>query len=385
MFKYLLLDRLRDKGSIFWCMVFPLALMTCFKVAFGNLTTVTTLETMEIAVIHEGEDEAFATAFDEFVTELTKEDVTENGALFKVKEYESNEDAKNALISKEIELVFLVSDDDIEVLLPAAYSDIACASGRSVADSFLSNYEMIEMAVTANPEKLAELMEGLAEEIDFVTPKESAFVDESPNPYVWYYYSTLIMGILFSALSGVDMVAKLKADVDYYALRISVSPKKKSGMILTGYSVYLVIALAINLIQIILMKEVFEIPMGDKPVKLLFLVVACNIFAIAFGTMCGCLMKGNPESRSNKVTAIIMVSSFLSGEMVCILPGFIENKIPILNDINPATVMNMALFRLAYSAKEMDFYSNLLKIVVMGIICLIISIMILRREKYASV
>lgn len=384
MFKYLLLNRLRDKGAIFWSMIFPLALMICFKVAFGNLTTVEIFETMEMTVIREGADEDYGQAFEEFVEELTQSDDFDEDALFHTNTYSTRKEVEDALLEGKLELAYIVQDDYIEVLLPEAYSDAACAAGRTVADTFMNNYEMIKTAFEENPAEAMEIVESLGESLDFLVPAESNFIDESPNPYLWYYYSTLVMGILFNALSGVDMVAKLKADVDYYAMRISVSPKKKASLIFTGYGVYLTIALIINFIQIALMKEVFEIPMGNNPLKLILLVIACNIFSIAFGTFCGCLMKGNPESRSNKVTSIIMVSSFLSGEMICVLPGFIESKIPLLNDINPATVMNMALFRLAYSAKTMDYYSNLIKIVALAVICLIISIMILRREKYAS-
>ena len=133
------------------------------------------------------------------------------------------------------------------------------------------------------------------------------------------------------------------------------------------------------------MKYAFVIPLGNNLLKLGCFIVSTNIFAIAFGIVCACFFKGSKDSRANKTTSIIMASVFLSGEMVAQLPGILETTCPIINDINPATVMNMALFRLAYSTSDFDFYINMVKIVAMAAICLVLSVIILRREKYASV
>ena len=80
-----------------------------------------------------------------------------------------------------------------------------------------------------------------------------------------------------------------------------------------------------------------------------------------------------------------MVSVFLSGEMVMQLPGIIEKYCPIVNDINPATVMNMAFYRMALYNDPFDFYMNMGKLVVAAVVFLTIGVLVLRREKYASV
>lgn len=422
MFKYFFLDRIRDRGDIFWCLVFPLILMTCFKVAFGNLSTNQVIDTKKVAIIHvedsageeesteavaetagdaEAEAEAFAAGFDAFAKGLTEEGTNDESALFELyvcdetgsraapedeEKLDSEEAAVNkALINGELDMAFKVYGDKVETLLPIDYSDTACAIGKAVANGYMNNCAMIQAAFETDPMRAMEIIDELGESIDFVSAKPSDFVDDDPNPYIWYFYSTLIMGILFNAMAGVNMMAKLKADVGYHAMRVSVGPKKKSSLILSLYSSNLLIALAINAIQIVIMKYVFYVPMGKNPVKLAALIVASNLFSLALGTVLGSILKGTADSRTGKTTGIIMFSSFLSGEMICVLPGAIEKTVPIINDINPATIMNMAMYRLAYSNKDFDFYTNLIKIVVLAVVFLSISIMILRREKYASV
>ena len=67
------------------------------------------------------------------------------------------------------------------------------------------------------------------------------------------------------------------------------------------------------------------------------------------------------------------------------LPGIIERICPVINDINPATVMNMAFYRMAMFNDPFDFYVNMIKLVAVSVIFLTIGTLVLRREKYASV
>ena len=381
MFKYYLRNNLRSKTFLFWCLCFPLALMLCFKIAFGNLTTVDSIITLDTAVIYTGENAQYEESFQTMMDSLTEGEEP----LFKVHEYSSEDAVTKALIKGDIDLAFKVTDGNVEVLLSNSYTDTACAVGRAVADTYMNNYTLIEDAFAKNPKEAMALIDSLGEEIDVLVPAPSNFVDESPNPYIWYFYSSFVMGMLFNSMNGVNMVYDIKADVSSAAMRVSVSPSKKSRMIIACFMSKLVVALVINVTQLFIMKNIFEVPLGNNYFKLGLFVVACNVFAIAFGEVCGSLMKGTLDNRENKVTAIIMTSVFLSGEMIASLPGFLELNCPIINDINPATVMNMAFYRLAYSTKDFDFYTNMAKIIITAIALLAISIVILRREKYASV
>ena len=109
------------------------------------------------------------------------------------------------------------------------------------------------------------------------------------------------------------------------------------------------------------------------------------MFSLSMGEMFGLFFKGSITTRGNKGTALIMSSVFLSGEMIASLPGLIERYIPVINDINPATVLNMALYRLVYYEDLSTFYLEIVKIVLVTVIFLGIATMRLRRQKYASV
>ena len=94
--------------------------------------------------------------------------------------------------------------------------------------------------------------------------------------------------------------------------------------------------------------------------------------------------KGDIQSRENKTLGIVMLLVFLSGEMIVTLPGYIEKFVPIINRINPATIFNKIFYRIILCENTGDLGINLLILFIASAVMLAISILILRRETYAS-
>ena len=193
------------------------------------------------------------------------------------------------------------------------------------------------------------------------------------------------MGILFMAMMGINMVGDLRADVSAVAMRYSVSPARKGQMVVTAFAARVIPGLVIVAIQLMVMKYVFGIYLGNDYLKLGLFVVSAVMFSISFGVICGLCFKGDVHQRGNKATSLIMISVFLSGEMISQLPGIFERYFPIFNKINPATVLNMALFKLTIGNSAEGFFTNIAEIIGLTVVFLAIGIAVLRREKYASV
>ena len=71
--------------------------------------------------------------------------------------------------------------------------------------------------------------------------------------------------------------------------------------------------------------------------------------------------------------------------MVCTLPGFFELYCPIINRINPATILNFAFYNLVYFESLDGFYKNMLIILAATIVLLAYSIFRMRKQKYQSI
>lgn len=382
MFKYYLLKVLRSKTYLFWCLVFPLGIMACMNVAFGSIYSIeNSIDPVKTSLIMESEG-MYAKGFESMIGLFADKD-SEN-YFFDMVEASGRDEAMSLLRSGDLEILFVASDDNIEVFLSEGHSTTAGVISKTMADTYRSNYKLISEAYAVSPAKASEMTAALQESFEYTKADMGAFSDD-PNPYAWYFFSTLVMGIFFTAMTGVNLVADLKADVSREASRLSVSPSGKGRMIWYSFIARLIPACAISAVHLLFMRFVFKVPLGNNVPRLVMFVVVADIFAISFGVICGLIFKGTLDKRENKTTALLMISVFISGEMVMQLPGIIERICPVINDINPATVMNMAFYRMAMFNDPFDFYVNMIKLVAVSVIFLTIGTLVLRREKYASV
>ena len=62
--KYTLLNLLRDKGQVFWCVAFPLLLGTMFHFAFGGLGSGESFSAIPVAVVMQEESSELRSMLD---------------------------------------------------------------------------------------------------------------------------------------------------------------------------------------------------------------------------------------------------------------------------------------------------------------------------------
>ena len=382
MFKYSIIKMFRSIGGLFWMFIFPLVLMTAMHFAFDSIYSYqNSIDPMRTILITEGQG-VYQEGFEDLIESLSEEGSEDQ--LFILEEADSLEDAKAKLAGEEAEIIFVVSDGDVEVYLQENHSITSAAVAGSIADTYKQRYQLIADAWEQDPAFAMELVNDARENVTYTVSEEDVFGAE-PNPYNWYFLSTLVMGILFMAMMGINMVGDLRADVSAVAMRYSVSPARKGQMVVTAFAARVIPGIVIVAIQLMVMKYVFGIYLGNDYLKLALFAVSAVMFSISFGVICGLCFKGDVHQRGNKATSLIMISVFLSGEMISQLPGLFERYFPIFNKINPATVLNMALFKLTIGNSAEGFFMNIAEIIGLTVVFLAIGIAVLRREKYASV
>lgn len=383
MFKYSLKKTLSNKMFIFWSLIFPVTLMYFFHLAFGGLYDIENrIDVRDAAVIYEADNE-FASYFGAVLDEISEGDE----AILNLVDEEDEQTILRMVSEGEISGVFIVKEDTIEIAFEPKYNSNDSMILKSIADYYIREYDLIRDAVlTGDSGAVNSIIDGMSAEVDYMSEEQGVFAEKT-DPYNWYYYSTIVMGILFQAMAGINMVAELQADVGErkVAMRTSVSPVSKLKLIITAFLSRLVVSLCISTFSIICMNKLFEVPVGNRLPQLILFILAANMFALSMGEMFGLFFKGSVSTRGNKGTALIMTSVFISGEMIATLPGLIERYVPVINDINPATVLNMALYRLVYYEDLTTFYIEIVKIILITVVFLGIATMRLRRQKYASV
>lgn len=394
MFTYYLRKTLRDKAYIFWSLAFPILLMTCFNVTFmGPAKGEVDFVPVRSSIIVESEG-AFAEQFQNILQELADAEKVKEGnlgydhAVVEMIQVDSKEDAEKKILSKDVEVLFLVNGEKetIDVKVGDGANMTTLMVARSITESYRRNYTIVKDATMTAPDKIGVVMDSMAKSISVMKPKSTYLGDNenSANVYLWYFYSTIVMGMFFNVTSGIHTVFDIQGNLSGYGMRTSVSPKKKSKILLSAFLARYVVSCAITFFALTVMNRLFHVPLGDRLPQIILFVLVGNLFAMSLGSLFGLFTKGDENQRDNKATAFIMISVFLSGEMIVNLPGLLEKFCPIVNRINPATIMNFAFFRLVHYPTLTGFWLNIIKISLATVVFLTIAILKLRREKYAA-
>ena len=394
MFTYYLRKTLRDKGDIFWSLAFTLLLMLCFNVTFmGPAKGEVDFKPVKSSVIVESESE-FSKEFETVLSNLADSETVKNSnmgynhAIVELLDSGSREEAEKKILDKDMEVLYLVNGEKetIEVKVGDGANMTTLMVARSIVESYRRNYTIIKDAAITAPDKIEAVMKSLSESVPVMKAKTTYLGDDgsSANVYMWYFYSTIVMGMFFNVTSGIRTVFDIQGNLSGAGMRTSVSPSKKAKILLSAFFSRYSLACAMTFFELFCMNKFFDIPVGSRLPEIILFVLIGNLFSMSLGCCFGLFTKGDENARENKATAFVMLSVFLSGEMIVQLPGLLEKSFPILNQINPATIMNFAFYRLVNYPTLTGFWMNLLKIAIATVVFLGISIMKLRREQYAA-
>ena len=109
MLKYFLKMVLRNKTTLLWGLIFPIALMGLYKLTFGNIvSTENKLDPRKVDVVLDGEG-LYQENFKAMMDELAKID-SEEGLKLEVS-YTDEKTASEKLDNKDIDFYYYVNDD----------------------------------------------------------------------------------------------------------------------------------------------------------------------------------------------------------------------------------------------------------------------------------
>ena len=378
MLTYFLKMIIRNKTALFWGFFFPIALMLLFKITFGNIvSTENSLDERNVAVVLQGEG-LYQDNFKAMMDEIAEGTGTDELNI-KV-EYTDLDTATEKLDSKKVDFYYVVSDEEVEVHLGEKYGIATGMIAREIADTYKVNMDIIDECMTSDPSKMEEVAQSLQERISYISLEDKEGIDI----YMWYYISTLVMGIFFDYSSGIRVLATIRADVSGSAMRVAISSSSKTKMVLCCLLAQLILSLSKTAVHILFMQFVIGIDILSKAGLVAIGIASATVFSICLGILLGMFFKGDAQARENKSLGIVMLSVFISGEMIVTLPGYIEKFAPIVNRINPATLFNKIFYRILLCENTGDLMTNIAIITAASVLMLVVSIIILRRETYAS-
>lgn len=363
----------RSKSLIFWSLAFPLFLGLLFYFMFGNIPDMEQFSEVPVGVIHAEENE-------EFLEVLKTVEIEEGTNMFAVTEYEKQSDAEKELEEKNINGYIDAGDD---LLLTVKESDIYSSIIKTFLDQYKQNVVLIENMMETHPERLTDFMSSLSEE-QAVGIKEIPLKGQDKNPYAQYFYALIAMTCLIGTMMGLSNGNDIQADLSTVGARRNIAPMSKMKQVVVDFLATYFIYCIITTIVLAACVFVYQQDFGNNALFILLGTWIGSFTGIAIGTMVAVMVKGTSQSKEGICVAVFMTSSFLGGLQWGEITYILEKNCPIINRINPATLIVNSFKSVAVFGDYKQYAVNLLTLFVIGMLCLVVSGLKLRRAKYAS-
>lgn len=388
-FKYAFKTLFRDKMLIFWTFAFPIILGTFFNMAFSNIENSEKLDIISIAIVEKEKNEIMKQSFDTLSNEENED------RLFKT-QYVTEEKAKELLENDEITGYLVLLKEEPKVVIKS--NGINKTILKYVTEEIMQNTEMISDIVE---KRVQESMQGYPEGIYNIPNMENIYEDvmkmlednqvefkNISNSNLSYtmieFYTLIAMTCLYCGVLGMVAVNHNLANMGNIGKRTSITPTSKGRIIFSSLMASYVtqlIGLAILFAYTIL---VLKVDYGTNLPMIILLSLTGSLAGLSLGIAVATLIKANENAKIGILIAVTMLGCFLSGMMGITMKYMVDKNVPIVNLVNPASMITDGFYALYYYDTLDRCFLNIVSLLIFSGVMIILSINGLRKQKYEA-
>ena len=388
-FKYSLKALLRNKMLIFWTFAFPIILGTLFKVAFSNIENSEKLDIINIAIVQNEEfenNEAFKTSFEKLSDENNED------RLFNT-QYTTKEEAKDLLNKGEIIGYMELKQD--KPVLTFVTNGIDETVFKHVAEEIVQTSDIIkQLSQTQIQKQIASgnyiiNYDEIYNKAIEMAKEDNVKLKNISNSNLSYtmieFYTLIAMTCLYGGMLSMVSINQILANMSNKGKRIAVSPTKKSIIILSSLLASYIVQLIGLVILFLYTLFVLGVDYGSNTGLIMLLAIIGSFAGLALGTFVGTIFKANENTKTGILIALTMLWCYLSGMMGITMKYIVDKNVPIVNKINPASMITDGFYSLYYYDKLDRYWFNIASLLIFALKLVVISFFSLRRQKYDSI
>lgn len=317
--KYTLLNLLRDKGQVFWCVAFPLLLGTMFHFAFGGLGSGESFSAIPVAVVMQEESSELRSMLDSLskpgedqFLEVTYASAADAKELLKAKEVygiitadlPTVSDYRNAASAKDVSTYPLSLTLSAEMTSDPLYQSILSV----LVDRFNIEYSAIAQAAMKDPTKLPALLDAVSTEVSYIRHESlgAGSVDES----LTYFFNLIAMTCLYAAMIGNTLAISNQANLSDLGARRNVSPVPRLLATLGDLTGALIFEFSSLLITIAYLTLVLKVDFGNHLGGVALTCLCGCLAGLSLGFLVGCIGQFSKETKFGFLMAAIMICCF---------------------------------------------------------------------------
>ena len=388
-FKYAFKTLFRNKMLIFWTFAFPIILGTLFNLAFSNIENSEKLNIIDIAIVNNEEfqnDEIYKEAFKNLSDEnnedrlfntkyISKEEaitLLEDGKITGYFELENNKPKVTISTNGINETIFKYVVEEIEEQKSIITNIANEKIGQELKNGNLSlDYQKIYSEILTK--------------LDSSEVKLKNISNSNLSYTMIEFYTLIAMTCLYGGILGIVAINNNLPNMSNKGKRVSVAPISKGklifGSLLASYVVQL-IGLALLFIYTVF---VLKVDYGENLPLIILLALVGSLAGLSLGIAIGTLVKSNDNTKTGILIATTMLGCFLSGMMGITMKYIVDKNVPIVNKINPASMITDGLYSLYYYNTYNRYFFDVISLLIFSIIMIMISYRGLRRQKYDSI
>ena len=387
-FKYTLKTLFGNKMLIFWTFAFPIIMATFFNLAFSNIENSEKLSIINIAIVeskNSKNNEILKQSFE------TLSDEENEDRLFSLKYVEETK-AKELLENDEITGYLNLEEDKPKIVIKS--NGINATILKYVTEEITGTSKIVEDL--ANKKIVEESIQGKTQ-IDYekiykealeIATKDEVTLDNISNANLSYtmieFYTLIAMTCLYGGILAMTAINNSLANMGNVGKRTAVAPISKGKLIISSVlASYITQLIGISLLFIYTIF-LLKVDYGSNLPLIVLLTLVGSLAGLSLGIVVATTLKTNENTKTGILIAVTMFGCFLSGMMGITMKYIVDKNVPIINKINPASMITDGLYSLYYYDTFSRYYINIISLLIFSIIMIGISIVQLRKQKFET-
>ncbi len=388
-FKYSLKTLFRNKALIFWTFAFPIILGTFFNMAFSNIENSEKLDIINIAIIKNdnfNNNEIFKTVFSKLSDENNRNRLFETKYVTKEEAKELLADGKITgymeLINNEPKLTFITNGIN-ETVFKYVTEEIT-QTGYIIKD--LSEEEIKKQMLDGNYNVD---YNSIYNKVIELTSEDNVRLNNISNSNLSYtmieFYTLIAMTCLYGGILGVVAINQNLANMSNQGKRVSIAPVSKGKIIISSVLASYIIQLIGIALLFIYTLFVLKVDYGNNLLLVILLTLVGCLAGLSLGVAVATIVRSNDNVKTGIIITLTMLGCFLSGMMGITMKYIIDKNLPIINKLNPASMITDGFYSLYYYETLDRYIFDIGSLLVFSFILITISYISLRRQKYDSI
>ncbi len=373
-FKYEIITHLRVKEVIIWLMIYPIALGTFFKAAFGDIyDNDIKFSIVKTAVVINNTENG--EAFKKVAENLENADDAAFSFI-----YTDKDDALKQLKDEDVRGIITVDD---QLSLTVSSNSLKSTMLETLVEKYNLNAKIITDTAKKDPSKTEAVVKALSEEIS--TVKAEALSEGNTNMYDQYFFNLLAMVALFGTITGLHIAVQNQGNLSALGARKCVSPTPKSRSLIASLCGTYVIQSICMVISLTFIITVLRVDMGNRIPLVYMTAILAGIVGSSMGFTIGSIGKMSFATKNAMCTAVSLILCFCSGLMdASIKQKIAESSFAWFNKINPAAVICESFFSLNIYKDYTRYIQCVVTMIITSVVFVTIGLLMTRRRKYAS-